>query len=420
MNEQESVRSSLRKLEDASRERKAALATKDEISLQRVIPTLLDSVTPLSTCNTLELVESIRRNIADEYSAHHLKPWIIGFSGGKDSTIVAHLVIEHLMSLPPCERKRRVHLVANDTLVESPLVVDHIKLTLNEIGRAALAFNLPVDVALTKPDIEQTFWVNLIGRGYPTPNRSFRWCTDRMKIRPTSNYIRDRISDSEEVILLLGVRRNESATRSMAASRYDNGMRLNRHNDVEGCLVFRPIIELETDHVWEFLAENDPPWGSSHNRLIELYRNANGGDCPVVTSMNDAPSCGSTSPRFGCWTCTVVQKDKSLTGLVDAGFQEFQPLIEFREWLVKIRDDPHRRLARRRNGQVTITKNGYYVPGPFDHSTRREILENLLKLQDDTKMQLIDQMEIELIQQIWNEDLVKTIDRQKCEETHTC
>ena len=226
--------------------------------------------------------DAIRREIADEYAQPHEKPWIVGFSGGKDSTLVAHLVVEHLLSVPRSERIRPVHVVANDTLVESPLVIGHVKEGLDEIRRASAAFDLPVVVATTTPSPDQTFWVNLIGRGYPSPNRSFRWCTDRMKILPTSRYVRNQASLAGEVILLLGVRRSESATRAGVVARYDNGARLNAHNDLTGCLVFRPIVDLHTDEVWEFLAANAPPWGGSHRRLIQLYRDAGGGECPVI------------------------------------------------------------------------------------------------------------------------------------------
>ena len=353
----------------------------------------------------------IRQQIQEEYAEPHDKPWIVGFSGGKDSTLVAHLVVEHLISLPRSERRRTLHVVANDTLVESPLVMEHVRIGLAEIEKAARAFDLPVVVATTAPKPNQTFWVNLIGRGYPSPNRSFRWCTDRMKIQPTSNYIREQANISGEVILLLGVRRNESATRAGVAARYDNGSRLNRHNDLQGCLVFRPILELDTDDVWEFLAENRPPWGGSHDRLIQLYRDAGGGECPVVTSTTDAPSCGTTSSRFGCWTCTVVEKDKSLAGFVDSGFDQFIPLLEFRDWLVEIRNDPTRRLARRRNGRVTITRKGVFVPGPFNMTTRHEILDRLLALQAQSEMVLITESEIERIRELWVEDVIVSAER---------
>jgi DNA sulfur modification protein DndC len=203
------------------------------------------------------LFQAIRNELWDEYRQDHDWPWIIGYSGGKDSTLVTHLVFEMLLSLPPSQRSRPVHIVSNDTLVESPLVVQHIIESIDEIDNAAKAFGLPIITKITRPPPDQSFWVNLIGRGYPSPNRSFRWCTDRMKIMPTSRYIKSQVDEAGRVVLLLGVRRSESSTRAASVGRYDNGERLNKHNDLVGCMVFRPIVELHTDNVWEFLAEND-------------------------------------------------------------------------------------------------------------------------------------------------------------------
>jgi DNA sulfur modification protein DndC len=289
--------------------------------------------------------------------------------------------------------------------VESPLVVRHIHQVQSEMREAAAAFSLPVKISTTSPDVDQTFWVNLIGRGYPSPNRTFRWCTDRMKIRPTSEYIKKQASTSGEVILLLGVRRSESAIRASTVARYDNGERLNRHNDLLQCLVFRPIVELSTSEVWEFLALTPPPWGGSHEPLIALYRNAQGGECPVVTQKSDVPSCGTSSSRFGCWTCTVVEKDRSLEGFVEAGFSEFGPLIEFRDWLVTIRSDPDRRSALRRSGKYTITHEGTFVPGPFTIATRQEILNRLLRIQSAVGRELISETETHRIRSIWAEEM---------------
>ena len=349
-------------------------------------------------------INFIRTELLDEYRQGHTYPWIIGYSGGKDSTLVAHLVFEMLMALPPSERRRPVHIVANDTLVESPLVVQHIIDSIHEIENAAVAFGLPVVTKITRPAPDQSFWVNMIGRGYPSPNRSFRWCTDRMKIMPTSRYIKSQVDTAGEVILLLGVRRSESATRAASVGRYDNGKRLNRHNDLTGCMVFRPIVELNTEDVWEFLALQEPPWGGSHLKLIGLYREASGGECPVVTSKEDAPSCGTTSSRFGCWTCTVIEKDRSLEGFVESGYAEFTPLLDFRDWLVSIRNDKERRQARRRDGRITITDGGTFVPGPFTFQTRTEIFERLRLLEMRTGQRLISDEEIALIHQLWAEE----------------
>ncbi|WP_134681546.1 DNA phosphorothioation system sulfurtransferase DndC [Paracoccus ravus] len=352
-----------------------------------------------------DAISLIEAEIRDEYLQPHTYPWVIGYSGGKDSTLVAHLVFKVLLTLPRSQRTREVHIVSNDTLVESPLVIKHIVDSLEQIHDAAMALRLPVKTQITRPEISQTFWVNLIGRGYPSPNRTFRWCTDRMKIQPTSSYIKSRIDEAQNVILLLGVRRSESATRAASVKRYDNGERLNRHNDLVGCLVFRPIVELTTDDVWEYLGENDAPWGGDHRKLIKLYRDAGGGECPVVTQKSDAPSCGSSSSRFGCWTCTVVDKDRSLEGFVESGFSEFGALLDFRDWLVSIRNNPEKRQARRRNGSITITSTGTYIPGPFTMDARSEILDRLLGIQADLDVELISSNEIEEIKRVWSEEL---------------
>jgi len=186
------------------------------------------------------------------------------------------------------------------------------------------ALNVPVDVVRTHPLPEESFWVNLLGRGYPAPNRSFRWSTDRMKIRPTSRFIREQVSQGGGAVLLLGVRRDESATRSGSITRNSaNALgRLTPHSDHQGVWIFSPIQELTTQEVWLTLISVRPPWGGSYDDVRTLYKNALGGECPFVVSNDDAPSCGSNSARFGCWTCTVVEKDNPLESLINLGHDD--------------------------------------------------------------------------------------------------
>ena len=368
--------------------------------------------------NTADPFEDIRQNIAEEYlSETQHYPWIVTFSGGKDSTLVAHLVFDMLLSLPPMLRTRQVFFVSNDTLVESPLVVKHMRQSLAEILRAAEIFRLPVSGEITVPKLQDTFWTLLIGKGYPTPNRSMRWCTDRLKIQPTSGYILQKVNENGKAIIVLGVRKDESATRKASIESHQNleNSNLTPHSDLKNALVYRPIADLSTDDVWEFLAANNPPWGGTHSDLIKLYREAAGGECPIVLSQEEAPGCGTNSSRFGCWTCTVVNKDRSLQGFVDAGKTEFAPLIEYRNWLVDIRNKPEYRQAERRNGKLTF-KSGKHIPGPFTIKARQEMLAKLLDVQAAFGEELISQDEIDLIKQIWTDDLINTYSRNKNED----
>lgn len=346
--------------------------------------------------------------IKDEYLNESQRyPWIIGFSGGKDSTLVAHAVFEALLEIPPSKRTRHIYVVSNDTLVESPLVIAHLNDVSARIKAAAESMGLPITVARTIPEPDKTFWVLLIGKGYPSPNMTMRWCTDRLKILPTSGYIKKYVSEAGAAIVVLGVRRDESQTRQRSIDKFRNrrGGRLSEHEKLAGAYIYRPIVDLTLDDVWEILGYFPAPWGGSHSNLIQLYRDSLGGECPVVLSTDEAPGCGTSNSRFGCWTCTVVEKDKSLQGFVDAGKHQYKPLIEFRDWLRGIRNEPTMRQAVRRNGKLTFAPSGKHIPGPFTIQARKEILVRLLKAQKEFGDNLITDDELDLIYQNWAQEL---------------
>lgn len=373
-------------------------------------------ITPIKAVENIPVndMQGLVSQVNEEYlSDTQAYPWVVAFSGGKDSTLIAHIVFEALLQLPPTLRTRPVYFVSNDTLVESPLVVTHMKSVLTQIQNAADIFNLPITTKITTPAPEQTFWVLLIGKGYPSPNRNMRWCTDRLKIQPTSQFILDKVQTSGAAIIVLGVRKSESSARKAVIDSYQNlsESNLTPHGSLAGAFVYRPIVDLSTDEVWEMLASHQPPWGGKHRQLIQLYRDAAGGECPIVLSQDEAPGCGTNSSRFGCWTCTVVDKDKSLQGFVDVGKTQFLPLLEFRDWLVEIRNNPEYRQAERRNGLIQYV-NGKHIPGPFTITTRKMILDRLLEMQSQYGEMLISPAEIEAIRAIWTEDIITKGERQ--------
>lgn len=348
----------------------------------------------------------IRRELREEYLQPHTKPWIIGFSGGKDSTLLLHLVLEAMRQVAPDERRRPVYVVSNNTLVESPVFEDFVGRLLTKLEDNLVSLGIPVKVIRTKPIPEESFWVLLLGKGYPAPNRTFRWCTDRMKIRPTSNFIRGIVEENGEAILLLGVRRAESAARSSSVARHENaaGERLSPHTDQKGVLVFSPIKELTNNDVWITLLNSRPPWGGTYQELVALYKNAIGGECPFVMTTGDAPSCGTSSARFGCWTCTVVEKDRSLNALIDNGHDYLEPLAAFRDRIKKVSESPDCRSKIRRNGQPGL--------GPLTLETRRMLLDELLALRQQTGEPVISDHEVRLIREQWEKDQTTEILRE--------
>lgn len=352
-------------------------------------------------------LRAIRSQIRLVYLEPTIVPWVIGFSGGKDSTILLQLVIEAIQSISPDERNREVFVVCNDTLVESPVFQRYVESTLNKVQQGLDVIGLPINVVTTRPKSTETFWVNLLGRGYPAPNRSFRWCTDRMKIRPTTEFIKRCINENGNVLLLLGVRKSESAERSKNLAKRDldsDGALLKPHDDLKGCLVYTPIVDLTTDDVWVALVENRPPWGGKHNDLFEMYQSASDSECAFVMSDQEVASCGSGSARFGCWTCTVVEKDKSLDAMADAGIEGLVPLAKYRTLLKDTSENPECRSKIRRNGQPGL--------GPLTVDARKMLLDELLSTQEECKAELISNDEIRLIQEQWEKDRYTSILRE--------
>lgn len=112
--------------------------------------------------------------LTEEYCADNNWPWIIAWSGGKDSSLLLHLILDSLKKLGNRKRQRPITVLTNDTLVESPFVDAYIMKQIEVLKSYFTKYKLPIDVVKTTPDPKNTFWVNLIGRGYPAPTRHFR------------------------------------------------------------------------------------------------------------------------------------------------------------------------------------------------------------------------------------------------------
>ena len=166
---------------------------------------------------TGELLGALERQTQETYLADS-RPWVIGYSGGKDSTVAVQHTWQALAALPREKLTKPVYVISSDTLVESPIIVKQIRSTLQRIEAAAARSGLPFQTDIVQPDVRDTFWVNLIGRGYPAPYKRFRWCTDRMKIQPANRFIKATAEKYGEVVLVLGVRRTESTARAQVMS----------------------------------------------------------------------------------------------------------------------------------------------------------------------------------------------------------
>ncbi|WP_404303127.1 DNA phosphorothioation system sulfurtransferase DndC [Paenibacillus sp. DP01] len=359
-------------------------------------------------------IEHAKSLIKDIYLQDQ-RPWVVGYSGGKDSTVLVQLVFQALSELQQAQLHKKVYVISSDTLVETPLIISSIDTTLMRIQKKALELGLPFETHKVRPEIDKTFWVSLIGKGYPSPRQKFRWCTDRMKIDPANRFIMDKVSTFGKVVMLLGVRDDESVTRAQVLESHTvEGKTLMKHSTLSNAYVFAPIRNFSVDDVWSYLLHEDSPWGNDNHELMALYQNSQSGECPLIIDKDikeSAGSCGNS--RFGCWVCTVVQEDKALIGFIDNGEEWLTPLLEFRNWLSEIRDVREYREKHRMDGTIYFVgqdEDRKLGLGPFTLEARQMILRKLLETQKNVKnpydpnYELILPEELKAIRQLWLKD----------------
>lgn len=337
-------------------------------------------------------------------------PWVVGYSGGKDSTATLQLVWLSLQGLDPSRRRKQVHIISTDTLVENPIVASWVGRSLGRINEKASEQGLPLRAHQLTPQVEDTFWVNLIGRGYPAPGVKFRWCTERMKIRPANRFISAMVQQSGEAILVLGTRKAESSKRKHRMVKLEGRRirdRLSPNLSLPNSLVYSPIEDWTNDDVWMFLMQVENPWDHNNKDLLTMYQGASAdGECPLVLDTS-TPSCGDS--RFGCWVCTLVDKDKSMSAMIQNDHEKewMLPLLDLRD---KLKDaDRKTRDFRRMQGHVQLF-HGEPIPGPYTQTARETWLRDLLTAQEWIRkhgpdyvrdLALITLSELQEIRRLW-------------------
>lgn len=360
---------------------------------------------------TKDKVNGLMETVRNLYLADDI-PWVIGYSGGKDSTATLQLVWLALSELPKEQLKKQVHIINTDTLVESPVISQWVKKSLYIMDKSAQEQGLPFVTHRLVPDMNNTFWVNFIGRGYPFPRKKLRWCTDRLKIKPVNTFVKSKIAEHGEIILVLGTRKAESARRAQTMAYYEKKRvreLLSPNPTLANELVFSPLEEWNDNDVWVFLMQYKNPWGYSNQELLTLYRGATAdNECPLMVEKN-LPSCGRS--RFGCWVCTMVEKDKSMEAMIanDEEKAWMTPLLEFRNRFGDEEHDRERRSFKKMQGYLQGSY-GQLHHGPYIKEIREQWLRELLEIQKDinengppefSDLELITLPELRNIRRIW-------------------
>lgn len=357
--------------------------------------------TPQNPKNKFSLIQSTLEELKTKFLASK-RTWVVAFSGGKDSTCALQLVYEMLVSLQPHQR-RQTYAIASNTLVEAPHIDRFLKEVIHSINSHAKKNNIPFEILQVSPSLKDDFWVNLIGKGYPSPTRTFRWCTDRLKITPTKAEVAKITQKYGSALLILGSRKAESSNRKKSIEkRILNEEGYSQHHDFPDTLTFSPIAEWNTDEVWAYLSTHKPLWDKDHSELFLLYAKASGEECQFITDLSQS-SCGGS--RFGCWVCTVVNEDKSMQGFIESGEENLKPLNEFRNYIKDLREDCNARADYKRDGRAVYKVGGL---GPFLSHIRVEILKRLLQTEQEFIQnggsRLITDSQIYAIQEQWNKE----------------
>ncbi len=375
-----------------------------------------------SVAELVEEIEALTEEIQQLYLCDEI-PWVVGYSGGKDSTTVLQLIWNAIAQLPVEKRHKTIHVITTDTLVENPIVSNWVRQSLEKLEATAKANEMPIEANLLHPSMQETFWVCLIGKGYPAPRQGFRWCTDRMKIQPVNHFIREMVRTNGETIVVLGSRKTESIARGKTLEKHEQGRvrdRLSPNSRLPNSLVYTPIEDWQTNEVWMYLMQWENPWGVDNKDLLSMYQGATAdNECPLVIDTS-TPSCGDS--RFGCWVCTMVSKDKSMEAMIqnDEEKEWMQPLLEIRNEL-DVEDDHDRRDFRRIYGKVELfernTGDGETsinpIPGPYTKYWREYWLRRVLQAQVEVRknapegmedITLIQPEELSEIRRIWLEE----------------
>ncbi|MEQ8540347.1 MAG: DNA phosphorothioation system sulfurtransferase DndC [Coleofasciculus sp. D1-CHI-01] len=376
---------------------------------------------PRTVAELVEDIQKLTAEIQDLYCQDEI-PFVIGWSGGKDSTTVLQLIWNAIAALPPEKRRKKIYVITTDTRVENPIVSTWVRKSLERMKQAAKEQEMPIEPHLLYPKTEQTFWVNLIGKGYPAPRNQFRWCTERLKIHPANHFIREVVRMNGETILVLGTRKAESAKRAATMEKYQAGRlrdRLSPNGSLPNSLIYSPIEDWRNDEVWLYLMQWQNPWGNTNKDLFSMYQGATAdNECPLVVDTS-TPSCGDS--RFGCWVCTMVNKDKSMEAMIqnDEEKEWMQPLLDIRNDL-DIKDDHDKRDFRRIYGKVELFERNVDgeisvkpIHGPYTKYWREHWLRRVLEAQthvrntappDMRDITLITPEELSEIRRIWLEE----------------
>lgn len=330
----------------------------------------------------------------------HNDPWVIGWSGGKDSTTVLELVTRTLQVVPKDKRTRQIFAIMSDTLMENPELDHYMVGQVELVNKWAAENEMPLEAVQVHRKDDSSFFYLLIGKGYPLPNQKNRWCTHKLKIEPQNKII----AEINPALVLLGVRSEESARRAASIERYRESKesRFGYHFNFPEIRTYMPIVDYLIDEVWAVL-QQPLRWGSSED-IRRLYREATG-ECALTNPEGATELANACGARFGCWTCPPIKKDKSTENMAEI-HEWMSPLVAWRKVLLEVYKNADSKSGYMRNGKFLGEGKG-----SLTLKAKEYLLTTLLATEEKVNdlregvglppLKLLSSLEVEMIRRQW-------------------
>ncbi len=307
--------------------------------------------------------------------------WAIAFSGGKDSTTLATLVV-YLIKCGRVNPPKSLTVLMSDTRMELPPLFATAMTILAELR----LFGVKTQVVM--PTLEDRFFVYMLGRGVPPPSNTFRWCTAQLKIEPMLAALKAlRDEHGQKFLMLTGVRVGESAARdgriAMSCGKNNSECGQGWYQEATPEAVadtLAPLLHFRLCHVWDWLTGLVPA-DLEHGFSTKLIAAVYGQDEDLETHA-----------RTGCVGCNLASRDLALEQIIKRPeWAGFQPLMELRPLYAEFKK-PQNRI--RKDGTET-RKDGTLVAnpcrmGPLTFEARRWGLAQVKSIQERAGVDLIN------------------------------
>ena len=348
------------------------------------------------------------RSIERVLAAGH--PIIGMWSSGKDSSVLANLILTAARNLALRGIKTPIVFCHSDTLVENPVIHSLARGEIRKIEAFMVRHGIEGRVMVGRPSLSQSWAVRVIGgRALPPFPDTRRDCAKDWKIDVNERSLKVAMRDLAgrglgAPVVCTGVRLDESTERAAAIkARGERSDRIWTNED--GRHMLSPILEWDLNDIWTYVGMCNAGVIEAYSDfadVMRVYRDGGGTSCAVVSDMTLAKFAKPCSSRFGCWSCTAVSKDTSLTNMVESDEVQYgylRPLARLRDFIADTQYDFNRRNFVQRtikDGFITIAADTY------SPAMMRELLRYTLTAQRESGVEIVTEAMLVAIDARWS------------------